>query len=64
MRYLPMAECTGWLFGATISATALAAVALAGLAGYCAWMQLPVPATHAAVASAIVCRRVRLLLLR
>lgn len=60
----PAPESHPWLFGATLSATALAAIALAGLAVYCAWMSMPIPATHAAAASAIVCRRVRLLLLR
>jgi len=64
MRSLPATESSSWLFGATISVTALAAVALAGLAGYCFWMNMPIPATHAASASGIVCRGVRLLLLR
>jgi hypothetical protein len=64
VRILPTPESSSWLFGATLGVSALAALALAGLAGYCAWMRMPVPATHAAAASLIVCRRVRLLLLR
>jgi hypothetical protein len=45
------------LFGATIF-FAVAAVALVAVAGYCAWIKLPVLSTHAAAASVILCRRV------
>jgi hypothetical protein len=52
-----------WLFGATLGVTAIVAVGLAGLAVYCAWMGLRIPATHAAFASGIVINRVRRLLM-
>lgn len=52
-----------WLYGLTLFATVLASVALAGVAVYCAWLGLRIPATHAAFASAIVMRRVRQLVL-
>lgn len=64
LRAVPVPAANGWLFGVTIGATALAAAGLACLAAYCAWMNMPIPATHAAAASAIVCRRVRGLLQR
>lgn len=60
----PSPGTTSWLYGATLGATALTALGLAGLAGYCAWMNLPIPATHAAAGAAIACRRVRALLQR
>ena len=47
-RSLVATENLDWVFGATLAATALTAVMLAGLAGYCAWARMPIPATHAA----------------